>query len=61
MKSSGFKIYAGIARAIGRGGGEYTLLHGDDTPDKAVESGSTQGVANLGLEGAEHRLPGGGL
>ena len=59
MEAGRFKIYLGIGRVIVRGGRKYTRLHGGDAPDETVETGSTEGVANLGLEGAEHRLLGG--
>ena len=50
MEAPRLKIYLGIARAIVRGGRKYTGLHGGDASDDIVETGSTKGVADLGLE-----------
>ena len=59
MEARRLKIDLGIGRSVVRGGREYARLHGGDAPDETVETGSAEGVADLGLEGGEHRPVGG--
>ena len=54
MEAPCLKIDLGISSPVIQGGREDARLHGGHPSDEAVDAGSAQGVADLGLEGGEH-------